>query len=150
MTLPHVPSVSQPECVLEPLVWNSMCARRTKYLHSQGLNVVCAVRPPGEIRQIELNLVPAVVQPHGHGADERLDAGGALVVTRAKPPADVFVIQYLQHAEEGHTATVSTFSGSGKSLRQESEPSQPGSQGQTPGIINRPETGHSCSQRARK
>lgn len=65
---------------------------KAKYLHSQGLDVVCAVRPPGEIRQIELNLVPAVIQPHGHGTDERLDAGGALVVTCSKPSANVFVI----------------------------------------------------------
>lgn len=63
-----------------------------QYLHSQGLNVVCAVGPPGEVRQVELNLVPAVIQPHGHGADEGLDPGGALVVTCSEAPADIFVI----------------------------------------------------------
>lgn len=64
-------------------------------LHSEGLDVVGAVRPPSEVRQVELNLVPAVVQPHGHGTDEGLDPGGALVVTCPKPPAHVLVIQDL-------------------------------------------------------
>jgi hypothetical protein len=42
-------------------------------LHTQRLDVVGSVRATGEVRQIELDLVPALVQPHRHGADERLD-----------------------------------------------------------------------------
>lgn len=64
-------------------------------LHSQGLDVVCTIRPPCEVRQVELNLVPAVIQPHGHGADEGLDSGGALVVACSEPSTNVLVIQYL-------------------------------------------------------
>jgi hypothetical protein len=30
------------------------------------------VRPPSEVGQVELNLIPAVVEPHGHGANEGL------------------------------------------------------------------------------
>lgn len=34
---------------------------------------VLTVSSPGEVRQVELNLVPSLIQTHGHGADERLD-----------------------------------------------------------------------------
>lgn len=34
----------------------------------------------GELGEVELDLVPAVVQAHGHGADEVLHPRGALVV----------------------------------------------------------------------
>lgn len=47
-------------------------------LDAQSLNVVCAVRAPGEVGQIKLNLVPPVVEPHWHRADEGLDTCGAL------------------------------------------------------------------------
>ena len=39
--------------------------------HSQGLNVVSAVGTTGEIGEVELNLIPAFVETHGHGANER-------------------------------------------------------------------------------
>ena len=63
--------------------------------HSQGLNVVAAVGSPGEIRQVELDLVPALVKSHGHGADEGLDSGGRLVVTCSEPPSYVFIVEDL-------------------------------------------------------
>ena len=47
-------------------------------LHPQRLNVVRAVRSPREIRQVELDLVPALVQAHRHCADERLHSRCAL------------------------------------------------------------------------
>ena len=50
---------------------------------------------PGEIRQVELDLVPALVQPHGHGADEGLHSGGGLVVTGSEPSPHILVIQDL-------------------------------------------------------
>lgn len=65
------------------------------HLYSQRLDVVGAVRSPCEVRQVELDLVPAVVQPHGHGADEGLHPCGALVVTGSESPPHVFIIQYL-------------------------------------------------------
>ena len=37
-------------------------------LHAQRLDVVCAISSSGEVREVELNLVPAFVQSHGHGA----------------------------------------------------------------------------------
>lgn len=69
----------------------SLCTR----LHSQRLGVVGPVGPPGEVRQVKLNLVPAVVQPHRHGADERLHSSCALIVTRPKPSPNVFIVQHL-------------------------------------------------------
>mmetsp|Transcript_16531 Transcript_16531/g.39267 ORF Transcript_16531/g.39267 Transcript_16531/m.39267 type:complete len:257 (-) Transcript_16531:7-777(-) len=63
-------------------------------LHAQSLDVVCAIRTAREIRQVELNLVPALIQPHRHSADERLNARGRLVVRRAEPPVHVLVIQH--------------------------------------------------------
>jgi hypothetical protein len=40
-------------------------------LHAQRLNVVRAVCAAREVREVELNLVPALIQTHRHGADER-------------------------------------------------------------------------------
>jgi len=42
-----------------------------------------------------LDLVPAFVEAHGHGANERLHPGGGLVVGGPEPPAHVFVVQHL-------------------------------------------------------
>ena len=64
-------------------------------LDPECFDVVGAVCPPCEVGQVELDLVPAVVQSHRHGADERLDARRALVVARTKSPTYVLVIQHL-------------------------------------------------------
>ena len=69
-------------------------------LHAEGLDVVCAVRPPREVTQVELDLVPALVEAHGHGADEGLDSGGRLVVRGAEPAADVLVVEDLDFEGE--------------------------------------------------
>jgi len=69
-------------------------------LDSEGLDVVGAVRPPGEIGQVELDLVPPIVQSHRHGTDERLHPGGGLVVGRPEPPAHVLVVQDLNFEGE--------------------------------------------------
>jgi hypothetical protein len=66
----------------------------------EGLNVVGTVGTAGEIRQVELNLVPALVETHGHGADEGLHAGGALVVRGAETATHVFVIEDLDLESE--------------------------------------------------
>lgn len=35
---------------------------------------------PGEVRQIELDLIPSIIQPHGHCTNKGLDSGGRLHV----------------------------------------------------------------------
>jgi len=72
-------------------------------LYAKGLDVVGAVRSAGEVRQVELDLVPAVVQPHRHRADERLDACRALVVAGAEPSTDVLVVKHLHTHAHTHT-----------------------------------------------
>jgi hypothetical protein len=47
-------------------------------LDPQRLDVVCPVRAAGEVAQVELDLVPPLVQPHGHGADEGLNPSRGL------------------------------------------------------------------------
>jgi len=74
-------------------------------LYAKGLDVVGAVRSAGEVRQVELDLVPAVVQPHRHRADERLDACRALVVAGAEPSTDVLVVKHLHTHTHARTQT---------------------------------------------
>ena len=42
------------------------------FLYAESLDVVGAVRSTREVCQVELDLVPSVVQPHGHCAYEGL------------------------------------------------------------------------------
>lgn len=69
-------------------------------LHAQRLNVVRTVRSACEIREVKLNLVPALIKSHGHGADERLDSGCALVVGSSESSADTLVIEHLDFERE--------------------------------------------------
>jgi hypothetical protein len=48
--------------------------------HPKSLYVVAAVGSACKVGQVELDLVPALVQPHGHGADKGLDPCCRLVV----------------------------------------------------------------------
>ena len=66
----------------------------------ESLDVVGAVRSPGEVAEVELDLVPALVQSHGHRADEGLDPRRALVVRRAEPSAHVLVVEHLHFKGE--------------------------------------------------
>ena len=66
----------------------------------KSLDVVGTVRSPGEIRQVELDLVPALVKSHGHGADEGLDTGGGLIVGGSESTTDVLVIEDLHFESE--------------------------------------------------
>ena len=43
--------------------------------HPQGLDVVAAIGPPREVAEVELDLVPPLVEPHRHGANEGLHPG---------------------------------------------------------------------------
>ena len=47
-------------------------------LDSEGLDVAGAVGSAREVREVELNLVPALVQPHRHCANERFYTSCAL------------------------------------------------------------------------
>ena len=69
-------------------------------LHSEGLYVVGTIGPSCEIGQVELDLVPAFIQSHGHGADERLDTGGGLVVGSSESASNVLVIENLNFESE--------------------------------------------------
>ena len=64
-------------------------------LDTQGLNVVSTVGTTSEIRQVELDLVPAFVKSHGHCADEGLHTGSRLIVRCAETTSNVLVIQDL-------------------------------------------------------
>jgi len=64
-------------------------------LHPQRFDVVCAVGAAREVRQVELDLVPALVQAHRHRANERLHAGGRLVVGRPESPPHVLIVKNL-------------------------------------------------------
>ena len=64
-------------------------------LDPEGLHVVGPVSSPREVRQVELDLIPALVQAHRHRADERLHSGGGLIVARSEPSPHVFIIQDL-------------------------------------------------------
>ena len=64
-------------------------------LNSEGFYVVGTVSSSGEIRQVELNLIPSLIQSHRHGANEGLDSGGGLVVGSSESSSHALVIQDL-------------------------------------------------------
>ena len=64
-------------------------------LNPQRLHVVGPIRSPGEVRQVELDLVPALVQPHRHRADKRLHSGGGLVVAGSESSPHILIIEDL-------------------------------------------------------
>ena len=49
-------------------------------LHPEGLDVAGSVSSAGEVGQVELDLVPPLVQPHRHRADKRLHSGSTLSI----------------------------------------------------------------------
>jgi len=63
-----------------------------------SLDVVGAVSASSEVREVELDLVPAAVQSHRQHAAERVDASRALVVAGAEPTTNVLVIKNLHRA----------------------------------------------------
>ena len=65
------------------------------YLYSEGFNVVSPISSSGEIRKIELNLVPTIIQPHGHCANEGFDSCGALVIACSETSTNVLIIKNL-------------------------------------------------------
>lgn len=73
-----------------------------EYLNPDGFDVVGAICSAREVRQVELDLVPSVIQSHWHRTDERSDPRCALVVTRTKPTLYVLIVQYLHIATSDH------------------------------------------------
>jgi len=69
-------------------------------LDSERFDVVGAVGSPREIGEIELNLIPAVVESHGHGANEGLHSRRRLIIARPKSTPHVLVIQHLNFESE--------------------------------------------------
>lgn len=87
----------------------------------QRLDIVTPVSPTGEVREIELDLVPSLIKAHGHCANEGLHSCSRLVVAGPKPSADIFVIEYLHlegevflelHVIEGTFLIIMTRKGS--------------------------------------
>ena len=68
---------------------------RRKLNLPKRFDVISTVSSSCEIRQIELNLIPAFIKSHGHGADERLDSSRRLVVRSSESTSNVLVIKYL-------------------------------------------------------
>lgn len=79
---------------------NSANAAVCVNLNSQSFDVVCSVRSAGEVRQVELNLVPSFVESHRHRANERFYARCALVVGSSESASHVFVVQNLHFESE--------------------------------------------------
>ena len=69
-------------------------------LNSESLNIVGTVRTTSEVGQVELDLVPALVQAHWHGADEGLHTSRRLVVRSAESASNVLVIENLHFESE--------------------------------------------------
>lgn len=66
----------------------------------ESLNVVGSVGSSCEIGQVELNLIPSLVESHGHGANERLHTGGRLIVGGSETTANVLVVKHLHLESE--------------------------------------------------
>jgi len=69
-------------------------------LNSQGLYVVGTISSSGEIRQVELNLIPAFIKSHWHGTDEWLDSCGTLIIGGSESSSHALIIEYLDLKSE--------------------------------------------------
>ncbi len=61
----------------------------------EGLDIVSTVGSSGEIRQVKLDLIPALIKSHGHSANKWLDTSGRLVIGGSESTTHVLVIQHL-------------------------------------------------------
>ena len=69
-------------------------------LNSKGLYIVGTISSSGEIRQVELNLIPSFIESHGHGTDEWLNTGGWLIVGSSESSSHTLVVQNLHFEGE--------------------------------------------------
>lgn len=65
------------------------------YGDPECLYIVATISPSSEIRQVKLNLVPPLIQPHRHRADEWFHTRSRLVVWGSEPSPYVLIVQYL-------------------------------------------------------
>jgi len=63
-------------------------------LDSECLDVVGSICSAGEVGQVELDLVPALVESHRHRTDERFHTSCGLIVRCAESSSDIFIIKY--------------------------------------------------------
>ena len=64
-------------------------------LNSQSLYVVGSVSSSREIRQVELNLIPTLIQSHGHRTDEWLHSSRRLVVGGSESTSNALIVENL-------------------------------------------------------
>ena len=69
-------------------------------LNSKGLYVVSTISSSGEIRQVELNLIPSLIKSHGHCANEWLDSCSRLIVGGSESSSNTLIIQNLNLESE--------------------------------------------------
>jgi hypothetical protein len=69
-------------------------------LHAKGLNVVSTVCSACKVWQVKLDLIPAFIKSHWHGANERFDSSCALIVRCSESSADTLVIKNLDLERE--------------------------------------------------
>lgn len=69
-------------------------------LYTKRFDVVCAIGPAGEVRQIKLNLVPTLIQAHRHSANKRLYTRSRLVVGCSETTRNTLVVKHLYFKAE--------------------------------------------------
>ena len=69
-------------------------------LNSKSLYVVGTVGSSSEIRQVKLNLIPALIESHWHGANKRFYPSSWLIVGGSESTSNRFVIKYLNLESE--------------------------------------------------
>jgi hypothetical protein len=69
-------------------------------LNTQGFNVTRPVSTLRKIRQIKLDLVPSLVQPERHRANERLNSSRAQVIGSTEASSNTLVVEHLDFERE--------------------------------------------------
>ena len=69
-------------------------------LNAQRLNVIRTIGTTSEVTQVELNLIPTLIQTHWHSTDEWLDTGRRLIVRGAEATTNILIIQHLDFKGE--------------------------------------------------
>jgi len=64
-------------------------------LHSQCLHIICSVCSPRKIRQIELDLIPSIIQSHRHRTNKWLHPRRRLVIGGTEPSPHSLVVLHL-------------------------------------------------------
>lgn len=62
---------------------------------SKSFDIIASIGSSGEVWEVELDLVPALIEPHRHGADEGLDPCGRLVIGSSEPSSHIFIVEDL-------------------------------------------------------